>query len=279
MSVTPERAGTGDAECDIEDRTGENRTHGVDGTNRTIPNVYADQTRADAYADLAFPGTYYLAFRDLPDLFQRFVSGSRALDFGCGAGRSSRFLRDLGYTVVGVDVSEPMLARARERDPDGHYLLVGNGDLSVLAGHDFDLILSAFAFDNIPTHEKRLALFKSLGALLAEGGRLVNLVSAADIYVNEWRSFSTQQFAENRSAKTGDTVRIVMLDVPDRRPVEDVFWTDADYRALYSTAGLELLETHRPLGRDSDPYPWVSETRVSPWAIYVLAPARRMRRC
>jgi hypothetical protein len=29
-------------------------------------NVYEDKARAQAYADLEFPGTYYLAYRDLP---------------------------------------------------------------------------------------------------------------------------------------------------------------------------------------------------------------------
>ncbi len=61
-----------------------------------------------------------------------------------------------------------------------------------------------------------------------------------------------------------------MLDVRDKRPVEDVLWTDEDYRELYAAAGLEVLEIHRPLGGESDPCSWVSETRVSPWVIYVL---------
>jgi hypothetical protein len=29
-------------------------------------NVYEDSKRADAYAKMEFPGTYYLAYRDLP---------------------------------------------------------------------------------------------------------------------------------------------------------------------------------------------------------------------
>lgn len=237
---------------------------------RSFRNVYEDERRASAYADLGYPGTYWLAFRDLPSLLERHVRGRVALDFGCGAGRSSRFLRDLGFIVLGVDVSEPMLARARERDAAGEYRRIPDGDLTALERRRFDLVFCAFTFDNIPGHEERLRLFEDLGGLLAEGGRLVNLVSAAELYTHEWASFATKDFPENRSAEAGDTVRIVMLDVPDRRPVEDVYWPDPAYRELYEAAGLELLETHRPLGRPSDPHEWVSETRVSPWAIYVL---------
>jgi SAM-dependent methyltransferase len=233
-------------------------------------NVYGDEKRAAAYAGLDFPGTYYLAFRDLPDLFARHVRGGTALDFGCGAGRSTRFLKALGFDVLGVDIAPAMLAHARDRDPEGAYLQLQEGDFGPLSSRRFDLVFSAFTFDNIPSADHRVALFAGLGSLLAEGGRMVTLVSAADIYVHEWTSFSTRAFPENRSARPGDRVRIVMLDVEDRRPVVDVFWTDTDYREQSSRSGLTLLETHRPLGRPSDPYSWVTEPRVSPWAIYVL---------
>jgi len=233
-------------------------------------NVYADEVRADAYARLAFPGTYYLAFRDLPSLIGRHVTDRRALDFGCGTGRSTRFLRDLGFDVTGVDVADEMLRRARGADPRGDYRQVEDGSLDVLEGERFALILSAFTFDNIATRERKVGLFHGLGGLLGTGGRIVNLVSSEDIYVHEWASFSTRNFPENRGAAAGDVVRIVMLDVQDRRPVEDIYWPDAAYRDVYREAGLEVLKTHRPLGADSEPYPWVSETTVSPWAIYVL---------
>ena len=105
-------------------------------------NVYDDDRRAESYADLEFPGTYWLAFRDLPSLIEAHVTGTRALDFGCGTGRSTRFLRDLGFDVVGVDIAESMLSRAREIDPDGDYRRVPDGRLPGLSAGSFDLILS-----------------------------------------------------------------------------------------------------------------------------------------
>ena len=35
-------------------------------------------------------------------------------------------------------------------------------------------------------------------------------------------------------------------------------------------AGLEVIQTHRPLGREDDPFDWVNEGTVSPWTIYEL---------
>jgi SAM-dependent methyltransferase len=233
-------------------------------------NVYDDDERAESYADLQFPGTYWLAYRDIPALIEAHVDGKRALDFGCGTGRSTRFLRDLGFEVVGVDIAESMLARARERDPDGDYRQVADRELPGLEPGSFDLILSAFTFDNIPVLEQKVALLTELQRLLAPGGRMVNLVSSPAIYTNEWASFSTRDFPENRDAGDGDTVRIVMLDVPDRRPVDDVMCTGETYRDAFKRAGLSPLQVHQPVGRPDEPFKWVSETKISPWVIYVL---------
>ena len=196
--------------------------------NRTFENVYEDEERARAYATLQFPGTYYLAFRDLPVLIRRYNHGSRALDFGCGTGRSTRFLRNLGLSVVGADISQTMLDQARALEPSGEYHLVRDNIAGEFAHGSLDVVLAAFTFDNMPTEAKADAL-SALRTLLASDGCLLLVVSAPAIYVNEWASFSTRDFPENRHACDGDRVRIIMLDVRDHRPVADVFCTDALY--------------------------------------------------
>jgi SAM-dependent methyltransferase len=238
--------------------------------NRTFDNVYEDEERARAYATLEFPGTYYLAFRDLPALIQRYNHGSRALDFGCGTGRSTRFLRNLGLNVTGADISQAMLDQARALDPSGEYHLIRANVVDEFAPGSFDIILSAFAFDNMPTEAKANAL-GALRILLAPVGCLLLVVSAPEIYINEWASFSTRDFLENRHARDGDRVRIIMLDVPDRRPVEDVFCSDGHYMRLFESAGLRVLDVQKPLATGKEPTRWVSETTTAAWTTYVLA--------
>ena len=232
-------------------------------------NVYEDFTRAQAYARLGFPGTYYLAFRDLPHLFQKYVRGTRALDFGCGAGRSSRFLERHGFTTTGVDISAAMLERARQLAPQGDYRLVTPDTLGDLTER-FDLILAAFTFDNIPTHDDKTQALSALRGLLAPAGCMILVVSAPAIYRHEWASFSTKDFPENQRARDGEVVRIVMLDVPDRRPVEDVLCGEAQYRELFGMAGFAVSELVQPLATGSEPIAWVSETHTAPWTVYVL---------
>lgn len=57
----------------------------------------------------------------LPDILRKHVEGRRALDFGCGTGRSTRLLRSLGFDATGVDIAGSMIAQARTIDADGDY--------------------------------------------------------------------------------------------------------------------------------------------------------------
>ena len=236
----------------------------------SFPNVYDDAQRAQAYSKLEFPGTYYLAYRDLPEVFASHVRGRAALDFGCGAGRSTRFLKKLGFEAVGIDISSSMIDAAKSADAQGEYHLVSDGDFSVLEGRRFDLIFSGFAFDNISDAERRGPLLSQLGAALSETGRIVMLGSTPEIYTHEWASFTTRDFPQNRNARGGQEVHIVMKDVPDSRPVVDYIWFHSDYVKLFAAAGVRLIEHRLPLGRKEEPYQWLAETEVAPWMIYVL---------
>lgn len=240
-----------------------------------VRNCYEDVVRAAAYARLAFSGTYSLAYRDLPGLILDHVHGTRALDFGCGTGRSTRFLERLGLQVVGVDASDEMLRNARALDPGGDYRTIDARGPGGLPQGAWDLVLSAFTFDNVAAEDKP-ALLSGIAGLLAPEGAFINLVSSPEIYLHEWASFSTRDYPENRRAKSGDRVRIAITDIADSRPVEDVVCSDEDYHSLYAQAGLEMIAAHRPLGRPDEPHPWVTETRIAPWVLYVAKAARQI---
>jgi hypothetical protein len=109
-----------------------------------------------------------------------------------------------------------------------------------------------------------------MARVLRPEGAIVNLVSTPEMYTHEWVSFSTQDFPQNRRAGCGDHVLIINKSIGDPRPTVDVLWPDANYRRLYRHAGLEVVEVRKPLGRADEPFEWVNETRIAPWAIYVL---------
>ena len=73
--------------------------------------------------------------------------GARALDLGCGAGRNAVPIARLGWAVVGIDLSWPMLhaaaARARaERLDDRLHLALAPMDHIPARGESFDLVIA-----------------------------------------------------------------------------------------------------------------------------------------
>ena len=239
-------------------------------TKMKFSNVYEDSRRAEAYSKLKFDKTYYLAYRDLPKIILKHTSGNNALDFGCGTGRSTRFLQTLGFKTIGIDISDEMITIAQELDPTGIYKCIDDGDFSGLPNRSYDLVLSAFTFDNIPTMNKKIKLFESLSVLLKQNGIIINLVSSPEIYTHEWASFTTKDFPENAGAKSGDIVRIITVDIKDKRPCYDIFWSAEDYKKVYTNAGLCAIDTYKPLATGHEPFQWANETKIAPWTIYVL---------
>jgi SAM-dependent methyltransferase len=255
----------------VDERRGRTFSGAVRERSLSFSNVYDDAQRAESYATLQFPGTYYLAYRDLPAIIAQNVKGRVALDFGSGAGRSSGFVKQLGFEVTGIDISSSMIELARSADPDGSYELVDEGDFSGLKPGSFDLILCAFAFDNIPDADRRIRLLRGLREFLNPTGRIILLGSTPEIYTHEWASFTTREFPQNRTARSGDAVRIIMKDVADQRPVVDLVWFHEDYLRLFAASGLDLIACHKPLGRADEPYRWQAELSLAPWVIYVVA--------
>ncbi|MFG1950301.1 class I SAM-dependent methyltransferase [Micromonospora sp. NPDC048830] len=66
-----------------------------------------------------FPDPKHLAARFVADLVDRYATDDsrRLLDVGCGTGRDAGYLAGLGWSVIGIDVSDRMLAYARKRHP------------------------------------------------------------------------------------------------------------------------------------------------------------------
>lgn len=78
----------------------------------------------------------------------------RVLEIGCGAGRMTRHLASVFGEVVGVDVSGEMIRQARERLAalENVQLHETSGvDFPMLPDEHFDLILSAYVFQHVPS--------------------------------------------------------------------------------------------------------------------------------
>ena len=100
------------------------------------------------------------------------LAGARVLDLGCGFGAFARWAREMGAaSVLGVDRSQNMLARARAQthDPGVTYALADIEHLA-LSETAFDLVYSALTLHYLADFE---AVCMTIRRLLVPGGRLV----------------------------------------------------------------------------------------------------------
>jgi len=81
-----------------------------------------------------------------------------ALDAACGTGRHTAYLASLGYEVIGVDSSPEMLARAREKVPEGDFYVADLHDVP-LPDDSVDLVVCAIALSHVPDLGPALAEF------------------------------------------------------------------------------------------------------------------------
>ncbi len=226
------------------------------------------EKHAGAFADLEMQGTQYLAFRDIPMLIDEHAGAiASVLDYGCGAGRSTRFLKRLGYDAVGVDISQDMLQQARSKDEAGLYYHVPSGRLP-FEDSAFDLIFASYVFLEVSRIEEIETILKELKRVLKKDGIIILVTSSTEATEGSWVSLS-YAFPENDKAlRSGDTVKLLIqgIDVV----LYDYFWTEEDYIGAAQRAGLNLTALHKPLGLPDETIEWRDETKMSPIAIYVL---------
>jgi len=96
-------------------------------------------------------------------------AGVRALDAACGTGRHAAFLAGLGCETTGVDRSQAMLTKAREKLPAVRF---EHGELTALpfGGGEFDLAISSLALCHLADPAPAVA---ELARVVRPGGHVV----------------------------------------------------------------------------------------------------------
>ncbi|WP_407521976.1 class I SAM-dependent methyltransferase [Methylobacterium oryzisoli] len=129
------------------------------------------------------------AFAPLTDAFLDRLDlrpGLRVLDIGCGCGETTLLAAARiapGGHAAGLDLSRPMLARARGRPSQGAPVTWIEGDAQAVGfAPDYDLVLSRFG---VMFFEDSRAAFANLRRALRAGGRL-GVLCWRGPHENEW---------------------------------------------------------------------------------------------
>ncbi len=99
------------------------------------------------------------------------VEGRSVIDIGCGEGRFCRLLSGRGATVTGVDLTKPLIARARALGQEGETYLVGDAaDLAGVKDASFDLAVSYIVLVDLLDYRRAI---EAAYRVLSPGGRFV----------------------------------------------------------------------------------------------------------
>jgi SAM-dependent methyltransferase len=186
---------------------------------------------------------------------------ARVLDVGCGTGRSSRDVARLASDgeVLGVDLSRPMLAHAREAareeglanvtfvhaDAQTHPFDPGTYDLAIS-------LYGAMFFDD------PVAAFANIGHALRPGGRLA-LMAWRELRHNEWLLAVRDALAAGRVLPTPPAGLPGPFGLADAEHVRRVL-TEAGY----GDVGVEQVDEPVDFGADAEEaYAFVSDLGIT----------------
>ena len=97
----------------------------------------------------------------------------KILDLGCGAGRTTRYLKDMGHDVIGIDIANMQIEQAMRLHPDIDFRV---GDATKLKFKDqtFDFVLFSFnGLDCIYPETERIEAMKQIYSVLNPGGGFI----------------------------------------------------------------------------------------------------------
>lgn len=133
---------------------------------------YGDEDSAQRYdaacADMFAPEILGPAV----DVLAEYAGAGRALEFAIGNSRVGIPLRERGIDVVGIELSEPMVAALHRKAPDFH---VAVGDMATTrVDGEFSLVYLVFnTIANLRTQAEQVECFRNAARHLSPGGRFV----------------------------------------------------------------------------------------------------------
>ena len=193
------------------------------------------------------------------------LDGARVLDLGCGPGRHAVRLAQRGATVFGLDLSMPLLTRARHGTTPLTSLVRGDMRHLPFCHGTFDLVVNLFtSFGYFADDREHAQVIRGVADALVPGGKLfMDFLNADSVRANlvphEERKFGTQQVAIER--RLSDDHRFVVKEMhmvdDGRRFLERVRLFSADDLAeMMGQAGLQVVQRFGSyagdeLGRDA----------------------------
>ncbi len=172
------------------------RTQEVMKLDKDIFNKWADNYDKSVEGEETFPFAGYHKIQTMVKTMVLAGAGTKILDLGVGTGLGSVEFYKQGAEITGVDFSDNMLEKAREKMPEARLI---KHDFSKsfpppeLREEKFDYIILSYALHHLPDW-KKVEFLGELKEFLKPGGRIV----VADV------AFADRKTMQKARKKAGD---------------------------------------------------------------------------
>jgi SAM-dependent methyltransferase len=186
----------------------------------------------DQYADFYdWENAQTMARRDVP-FWRRLACAAegRVLELGCGTGRVTLPLARAGARIVGVDLSAPMLARARKRAARvrvTHRPGLVRGDIRALpfASGSFGLVAAPYGIlQSLLSERDLVATLQSIARVLTGGGRFATEL-VADLPA--WREYRGE--TRLRGWRAGRKAHVTLIESVEQQPARGLTLFHQDF--------------------------------------------------
>ena len=221
---------------------------------------------AKLYGSLGIGGTtYQIGFDAVGDLVGP-IQERTFLDFGCGARRSTAFLKALGVGhVYGVDHDQNMIGQALSRELDGVSFLHADGPIP-LPDASVDGAVSLNVFIEIRTPGEMRSACAEIARTLRPGSPFILESTSPMAFGHTFRSYS---YPFTGPLRSGDTTACIVTSPDGQVLIEDTYWTEDDYTDALEHAGLTVTAIAYP--RPRDPSAWSTDEGSVPPCILIKA--------
>lgn len=110
----------------------------------------------------------------------RVITPGRTLEVGCGTGTNAIYLAERGFDVLGIDVSDVAIEKARAQARGRCRFDVGDFLAAPPAGERYDFVFDRGCFHIFDSDEERARFAANVDAVLGEGGSWLSLIGSTE---------------------------------------------------------------------------------------------------
>jgi len=222
---------------------------------------------AKIYGTLGIEGTTYeIGYDCVRESLGDGIAGKTFLDFGCGAGRSTAFLKALGAEhVYGVDHDQNMLDLALATKLNGtEFFLIA--DTIPLPDEASDGAISLTVFVEIRTIPAMSKVCSEVARVLRRGSPFIVMSVSPMAFGHTFRSFG---YPTAEPLQSGDIATAIVTAPGGQFAIDDTYWTEEDYRGALVQVGFTIAAIDYP--RPHDPSAWSTDEAAVPPFIVIKA--------